>query len=63
VYFGRERQTFCGDLLHIAYPADADGSSSEMVTWHNFIEYCNFIVTVPVRNPYVLELHIISKLQ
>ena len=36
--------------------------SSEIVTRHHFIEYCNLIVTVLGRNPYVLESHIISKL-
>jgi hypothetical protein len=36
--------------------------SSEVVMWHHFIEYCNLILTLLVRNPYVLESHIISKL-
>ena len=33
--------------------------SSEMVIWHHFQDYCNLIVTVLGRNPYVLESHMI----
>jgi len=29
--------------------------SSEVVTHHDFIEYCNVIATIHVRSPYVLE--------
>jgi hypothetical protein len=36
--------------------------SSEMVTRHLFVEYCNLIVTVHGRSPYILESHMILEL-